>query len=158
MAARAPVLAAHEDRARWTAHRVASRWVALRRRCRTSTATGIPDRPRGRRRTHGSAGTSALAERQGRKMGDRKIGDHPRGDCSETLHFGRKSGLQRPVARFLPDIFSLNFRWQNKAQAMFSVASTQQNCQFHTSLNFSRKIHCVSIRRVLSAPAPGVTA
>jgi len=100
----------------------------------------------------------AFAEPQGRKMGDRKIGDHPRGDCPETLHFGRKSGLRRPVARFLPDIFSLNFRWQNKAQAMFSVASTQQNCQFHTSLNFSRKIHCVSIRRVLSAPAPGVTA
>jgi hypothetical protein len=91
-------------------------------------------------------------------MGDRKIGDHERGDCREGLHFGLELDFRVPVACFFPEIFSLIFRWQNKARAMFSVASTQQICQFHTSLNFSRKIHCVSIRRVLSAPAPGVTA
>jgi hypothetical protein len=41
---------------------------------------------------------------------------------------------------------------------LYFVVFTQQRCRFHTSLNFSRKIHCASIPRVLSAPAPGVTA
>jgi hypothetical protein len=91
-------------------------------------------------------------------MGDRKIGEDERGDRRVGLHFALESEVRVPVACCLSEIFSLNFRWQNKARAMFSVASTQQICQFHTSLNFSRKIHCVSIRRVLSAPAPGVTA
>jgi hypothetical protein len=38
-----------------------------------------------------------------------------------------------------------------------SVVFSRQNCRFHTSLNFSRWNRCVSIPRVLSAPAPGVT-
>ena len=47
---------------------------------------------------------------------------------------------------------------RSSARVPHCVAFTQQNCRFHTSLNFSRWNRCVSIPRVLSAPAPGVTA
>jgi hypothetical protein len=87
----------------------------------------------------------------------------------------------RPSAKTFREDFVTNFRYENIVGAdradpfksgkkhqlcvkrrripwAYFVVFTQQNCGFHTSLNFSRWIRCASIPRVLSAPAPGVTA